>query len=353
MNASNFALKPLTPETFESFAKTLSCDNFLQSREMFARYKKTGREAYLLGLFESELSAEQTSAKKHVSPLLKAAILVIKIGSLKSQKIFSAPGGPILDFSAENSQQFLEIFLQKLKPFLRQKQGMTLQISPNVILEPAKSVPKLKGAKNLGEYIQCKWISALDLTAFDSPESLFKTFRKGHRYSIKYTDTRFHLKLRELKRSELSILKNLAEKAGEKHGFKDQSLSYYEEMFDAFGEKLKVLAAFYEGKPVAAAMFILYGSEIVYLYSGADPEYNRVAASYALQWHMLKYAFSHGFSRYNFYGVRPEPGNGVFEFKAGFRAEVEELWGTYMLPLNFLGKLYTFRKKYHKFSEVS
>ncbi len=333
-------LVELTPKAFETFVSKQSCDNFLQSREMFNRYQSTGREAYLMGL----------KGSKNETVL---AALIVKIGSIRGQSLFSAPGGPILDYSKEDTKKNIETFLTLIKSFLKKHHGCTFQFSPNVIVGKNKTAPKLSGAKCLGEYTQCKWISVLNLSNFSSPEELFKTFRKGHRYSIKYTDTRFHLKTRELSRDELTILKSLAEKSAEKHNFHDQTLDYYESMFDAFAGKIKVLATFDEKTPIAAAMFVYYGHEIVYLYSGADPAYSHLAGSYAIQWEMLQVAFKNGFKRYNFYGVRPEQKNGVYEFKKGFRAEVEELWGTYISPISPLGRLYTARKKYHKFGELS
>ena len=339
----SYKLVELTPEEFENFVKDKKPNNFLQSREMFSRYQKDGKEAYLLGL----LSADKTSE-------ILLASLVVKLGEIRGQKTFSAPGGPIFDYENEDWKNRLEAFLSLVKPFLKSKHGMTLQISPNIAVESGQSAPDLPGMKALGEYVQCKWISVLNLE--DKTEDfdvLLSTFRKTHRQNIRHGENRYFLETRELSYDELPILKKLAKKAGEKHGFHDQSLEYYEEMFRAFGNKLKVFATFYEGKPIAAAMFILYGDEVVSLYSGSDPEYNKIAGSYSLQWFMIKYAISHGFKRYNFYGVRPEPGNGVFEFKAGFRAEVKELWGTYILPLSPLGKLYCLKKKYHKYGEVA
>ncbi len=332
-------LVKLSKEEFDSFVKKQACDNFLQSKEMFSRYEAKNREAYLLGLKDNNE--------------LKAVTLAVKTSEIKGQKIFSLPGGPILDYSAKDSQTVLDAFLKEIKTFLKKQHGFVLQFSPNVAVKNGESSPRITGAKYLGEYVQVKWISILDLSPFKTTEELFKTFRKGHRYSIKYTDSRFHLDVRELGRDELKILKSLEDKAAKKHSFRAQPLSYYEELYDAFKDKIKVLAAFYENQPVAAAMFIYYGHEVVYLYSGADPTFDRVAGSYAIQWKMLTFAHDNGFKRYNFYGVRPEAGNGVYEFKAGFRAEVEELWGTYMLPLSPLGKLYVARKKYHKFGELA
>ena len=123
-------------------------------------------------------------------------------------------------------------------------------------------------------------------------------------------------------------------------------------MFDAFGEHAKAVVAFSGDKPVSGALFITYGSEVVYLYSGSDPAENKQCGSYAVQWYMLKFALENGYPTYNFYGTHPDKADGVFRFKSGFRAEVKELLGTFMLPLNLPGRLYVSRKKYQKFSDV-
>ena len=85
---------------------------------------------------------------------------------------------------------------------------------------------------------------------------------------------------------------------------------------------------------------MLYGSEIIYLFSGSDQKYMRdYNAQYLIQWHMIKYAAEHGFSRYNFYGINglPDPSSkdyGIYEFKKGFGGQVIELIGSYELPVS-------------------
>lgn len=85
---------------------------------------------------------------------------------------------------------------------------------------------------------------------------------------------------------------------------------------------------------LASATFILYGKEIMYLYSGAYDKYMRFNAAYAIQWHIIQYALEHGYERYNFYGIsgyfeRNQEGYGVYEFKRGFNGHVEELVGDF------------------------
>lgn len=85
---------------------------------------------------------------------------------------------------------------------------------------------------------------------------------------------------------------------------------------------------------LAAAIFILVGKEIVYLYSGAYKEYMKFNGPYAIQWYMLCYAMDHHFERYNFYGIsgnfqKDAEDYGVYEFKKGFNGEVVELLGDF------------------------
>lgn len=90
---------------------------------------------------------------------------------------------------------------------------------------------------------------------------------------------------------------------------------------------------------LSAAMFVLYGDEIIYLFSGSYEEYMKFDAQYLIQWYMIKYAAEHGFKRYNFYGIQglPDPkakDYGVYEFKRGFGGRVIELLGSYELPIS-------------------
>ena len=158
------------------------------------------------------------------------------------------------------------------------------------------------------------------------------------------------VKVRELKREELSIFKQITESTSKRRDFTDKPLSYYEQMYDLFHQKGEIkfmlAEASHEGKtvPMSAAMFMLYGDEIIYLFSGSDEQYMRdYNAQYEVQWHMIEYASKNGFKRYNFYGIQGLPDKsskdyGIYDFKKGFTAEstgkVIELIGAHELPAN-------------------
>lgn len=89
---------------------------------------------------------------------------------------------------------------------------------------------------------------------------------------------------------------------------------------------------------LSAAMFMTYGDEIIYLCSGSIDEYMFLNGQYANQWYMMCYGIDHGFQKYNFYGIMNDfdpksPDYGIYEFKKGFNGYVEEVIGTYELPV--------------------
>ena len=98
---------------------------------------------------------------------------------------------------------------------------------------------------------------------------------------------------------------------------------------------------------LAAALYIFYGKEVVYLMSGSNDAYKKFKAPYA----MIQKAIEEGYTEYNFYGISGlfEPGQegyGVFDFKRGFNAVVVELVGNFILPLHTI-LFNVYKKKNH------
>ena len=92
--------------------------------------------------------------------------------------------------------------------------------------------------------------------------------------------------------------------------------------------------------PLSCAMFMLYGDEIIYLFSGNDEQYMNFNAQYLIQWEMLNYAVNNNYKRYNFYGISNnfdthDKDYGIYDFKKGFNGYVIELIGELELPITF------------------
>ena len=368
----------ISVEEYRDFVERQKMDNFLQSAEMFSRYQKIGKEAHLLGGFEG---------KK-----LVIAGLAVKMREKLGKKVYNMPRGPIWDNTVSDNLSILEGFLEGAGGILKAKGGMILQISPNIWRKRKTEVEEEKeakkgendsirgeevenglikedwpegdeirnslvkvGFKDLGEYEQVKWAYILELEG-KTPEDILMNFRYSHRRNVRLAAEKYGIKVRELKDDEIGILKEITEQTGERRGFKDPEVKYYKDMKEAFGNKVKFLVAEYEGKPVAAAMFMTYGGETIYLFSGSDRNYKKYAGPHLMQWEVIKKALEDGVSIYNFYGTHPVelPGEkGVYEFKRGFRGEFIEYVGTFAKPLDMAGKLYLSRMKYHEFGELS
>lgn len=90
---------------------------------------------------------------------------------------------------------------------------------------------------------------------------------------------------------------------------------------------------------VAAAMFVWHERECVYLFSGSDPRFAKFCASTAIQHLVMCECLERGIARYNFYGIDgvfddpDDPGLGLLRFKQGFGGYVEEMMGSFTLPV--------------------
>ena len=114
------------------------------------------------------------------------------------------------------------------------------------------------------------------------------------------------------------------------------------EYYDSLEKKLNQIDTLRERYgnevPLSCALFIHYNNEMIYLVGASEYEHRMFKGPYATQWYMIRKAIELGCTRYNFYGIsgcfKPdEEGYGVFDFKRGFNATVEEYIGNFVLPV--------------------
>ncbi|EHD85752.1 femAB family protein [Streptococcus pneumoniae GA13455] len=85
------------------------------------------------------------------------------------------------------------------------------------------------------------WLYYKDLTEL-TEKSLLKSFSKKGKPLVKKAET-FGIRLKKLKREELSIFKNITKETSERREYSDKSLEYYEHFYDTFGEQAEFLIA--------------------------------------------------------------------------------------------------------------
>ena len=333
----------LNQAEFRAFADSSPYKSFTQTPEI-ATYRETdGWTAYYLGVEDAGQ--------------LKAATMLVAKPTFLGKSTFFAPGGPLLDLQDETLTRF---FFKHLKSYLKAHNGYNLIIDPNyqLIERDRDGEPTPNG---FNHHLAIRNLQALGFkkTPSDSTPRYQFVLRLQHRTSDQiFTEmkrnTRNHIRkaekmgvtIRELKWEELSIFKQITESTSNRRHFADKPLSYYEQMYDLFHPqgKVKFMLATADDKPLSAAMFILYGDAIIYLFSGSDEQYMKeYNAQYLIQWHMIKYAIAHDFKTYNFYGInglpdKSNPDYGIYDFKKGFTStetgKVIELIGDYELPIS-------------------
>ncbi len=403
--------KEITERQFEKYANGNELLSFYQTKEWAKLKLSNGWEHYYVGLIDKD-------------KIIGAALLLAKITPI-GKKMFYSPRGFLIDY---NNEKVLKKFTEEIKGYVRKHNGIFIKIDPYLLykerdingdvvdggIDNSLVVENLKkmGYKHYGfntkteGSLQPRWMFVLDV-AGKSEEELMKGMIKQTRKNVKKT-LKMGLVLEEIGKEGLAEYKRITEHTGSRRGFIDRPLSYYENMFDALGDKLKIVLCYLDtdisinllqkeideinsysdvtdarkkelkelqnkideikkleekyGKRIclAGSMFIECGSELLNLYGGGYDEFMKWNAMYAIQWYAIKYANKHGFKRYNFYGIEGNfkkennPMYGVYEFKKGFGGNVVELIGEFDLVVN---KFYYFLYKvafncYHKLKNI-
>lgn len=350
-------------ESFRKFAEKSPYKSFMQTPEIAKNRESDGWTSYYF-------------AATNEDTILGAAMLVAKPTFL-GKSTFISPGGPLLDY--ENTT-LVNFFFSNLIKYIKNHNGYTLHIDPYYKLierdrngeiveggynhEKATRTLRSLGFKPNPGTGQPKYLFALSLEG-QTENQIFTDMKRNTRNHIRKAEKQ-GVKIRELKREELKVFKDITESTSARRNFTDKPLDYYEKMYDLFykrGEVKFLLAeAKIDGKmtPLSSAMFMLYGDEIIYLFSGSDEKYMKeYNAQYLIQWHMIKYGLTHKFKVFNFYGINGLPDKsskdyGIYDFKKGFTSEstgrVIELLGSYEISTNAtFGFLHSFlrRIKHH------
>ncbi len=138
--------------------------------------------------------------------------------------------------------------------------------------------------------------------------------------------------------SDLKGFHELLQTTGDRDAFGVHSLDYYQRAYDLFRPtgNCELLAAEYEGQPVAALMVFKQGERSWYLYgASSDLERNRMP-TYLLQWEAMRWAKERGCKEYDLWGV---PDENESKLEADFENRHDGLWGVYRFKRGFGGEL--------------
>lgn len=241
-----------------------------------------------------------------------------------------------------------------------------------------------------------RFFFAKDLRDIKNEADLLKSFDQKTRNLVRKSE-KMQVEIREISdKKDLLIFKKIMESTAARRGFRDRNLCYYESLQKNFAERAKIFLAGVDPKkarakiaedlrrkkherenfakkfpdfardkklknqskildeeiailekrereilelktekfvPMSAAIFLNYGGEVTYLFSGSYAKYMQFAASYAVQFAAQKWAIKCGAKTYNFYGTTGKfsgsSDDGVYVFKKGFGGKVVEQVGNF------------------------
>ena len=395
----------LTEEEFSKFVDTQDTKNFFQTVMMKKRMEMEGIKVYLVGIKkEGEVVAASLIADTGHS------FLGYKTYEAYKGFIMNYGDQELVEYMTKEVKAFLKskkTLKLYIDPYIvNVSRDMDANIIDGVDNRSVRDYLLSLGYKDNPNGAQVKWTYCLDLGK--SEDEIFKDFKSNHKNIINKCINKYKLHVRQLGYDELGIFKECTESTCLRRGFPDKSLEYYQNMFKCFEDKVKYLICtinldeylesleennrMLEEKisklsdapandkkrenfkqeietnnknidyvhelqkdhdneiVLACAMFITYGDEVVYLFSGSYEEYIKFNGQYLIQWDIIKYAINSNHKRYNFYGIQDvfDPkgkDRGVYEFKKGFGGYVEELLGSFELSISPINGLYNFLKK--------
>ncbi len=254
--------------------------------------------------------------------------------------ILYCPRGPVLDY---RQPEALGAILAEVER--RAGKAILLKCDPPIPMGIAEAGAlaaagfRPSGAGRFGG-VQPRAVMVLDLAP--GIDSVHEGFHKKWKYNIRLAE-RKGVEVSEAGRDELPVFYDLLLETARRDHFLIRGREYFERLVDVLtpAGRLAMFLARYEGRAIAGAMLLTFGSRATYTYGASSSRDRNVMPNHLLQWTMIRWAHDRGFQTYDFRGVSPmrngkpteEHLAGLNRFKAGFGARYVEYVGELDLPL--------------------
>ena len=325
----------LTDEEFKKFERKQPCGNFFQSSERAELRRKMGWNVYLLGV-------------KEKSKVLAGCLLMERDRDALVQL------GPIMDYA---DLKLVKFWVKSLLEFTKQHGFISIEVFPPVVIShrevdgtvkssfDAKAIEKIfaeAGFTYMGRTVELenkanRWMAVKDLRGFKNMDEVRASYKKNVRNKLRKISP--ELEVYELSdKAEIPMLVEAVEQSNSKNGVTSRYRTYYEWIWDAWGEDTRfVVARRKEDKAVVAGRILIYHpNEVVSFISGTTQKYKKLNGMTYLQDWLLDDCLKKGVMRANFYGIAGDfsSDNKLLEFKSGFGVDIEEYLGGYRMILN-------------------
>lgn len=237
----------LTEKEFTNFSQNHPQLTFHQTIEWGKLKKNNNWKTHLVGVKENK-------------KIIAGALLLEKHTPLK-KSIFYSPRGFLLDY---NDDKLLTFFTKNIKEYVKINNGFFIKIDPYISYqERDKEGNAIKGGNNnkkvietlkkleykhigftmMHESLQPRWMFVLNVKnkTIEEVKEQFDTKTKR----ILKKNAKMLINVRELKREELPVFKEIMQSTSNRREFIDRPLAYYENMYNEFhnNNHLKIMVA--------------------------------------------------------------------------------------------------------------
>jgi len=227
----------LTKAEYAEFEKQSPLGTMLQSVEQFELLSGRGKNVHILGVKDDADSVVAGS--------------IVTFDSINGGTVASVNEGPLMNF---NDTAVLDVYLKGLSEFAKQFNGLYIKFAPNVVyrrfdnhgnpvtpaaddlitlLEKHGAIhqPFKKGMHTDGSM---PWQYSKDMREL-TLDTLIDSYQPDVKYYLK-KNAQFGVKFRELSFEELPKFKKLTADTAERRGFDDKDLSFYEVLYQTYGD---------------------------------------------------------------------------------------------------------------------
>lgn len=308
-------IKTLNPQELRDFAASQAHSQFLQSPDWQAL---SGGDFKAIGvLSEAGQIAAAGIFKEH--------------RLLRYFSYLALARGPIfkdgLDFKEQ--EEALAVFLSALKAVA--PKALFLRLEPVISVDSSNKLSSADKRWRKSLDLEPARTLALDLSV--SEEELLASFHQKTRYNIRLAQKKGVTVSFDDKSYSQPFL-DLMEETGDRDGFKIHSRRHYEQLISGKTRFMRLGAAAYQGRLLAAGLFAAFGDTFTYVHGASSNAERQLMAPYALQWEAIRLAKAEGYRYYDFFGIDEIKWPGVTRFKMGFGGEVLSYPGTYDYILN-------------------
>jgi lipid II:glycine glycyltransferase (peptidoglycan interpeptide bridge formation enzyme) len=288
--------------------------SFIQSWEWSEFELSQGKKLKRIGIYDEKSSH------------LKGVMLITKVVA-KRGVYLHVRNGPLLDWG---DKELINDTVEYLKKQAKEEGCDFFRISPLI----ENTVENKKTLKDLG-FVDCQmhdvdaeitWVLDLDQTE----EEILKGMRKNTRYYVGRAAKDGVKIIKSVNPDDLKLFWPIFEDTVKRQQWNAYPYEYVLNEFKTFSKNGKALLmlAEYQGKYIAGSLFVYFNETGYYHHSGSLTEFNKIPASYLIQWEAIKEAKNRGMKKYNFFGIartdnKNHPWAGLTFFKKGFGGHEE------------------------------